>query len=58
MMRNHSPFLGSPTYPIDDDGNPICIYGLVSYGPKSCDEYSIHVRVQAYLDWIVENTEN
>ncbi|XP_075260563.1 trypsin-1-like isoform X1 [Convolutriloba macropyga] len=49
---------GSPTFPMDYEGNPICLYGLVSWGPPNCTAFSVHTRVQVYVDWIKANIIN
>merc|ERR1711879_420969 len=43
---------GGPAFPLSSSGKPICVYGIVSYGSKRCDEPSIYTRVSAYASWI------
>ncbi|XP_075260564.1 chymotrypsin-like elastase family member 2A isoform X2 [Convolutriloba macropyga] len=52
------PVYSSPTFPMDYEGNPICLYGLVSWGPPNCTAFSVHTRVQVYVDWIKANIIN
>ncbi|XP_075258853.1 mite allergen Der f 3-like [Convolutriloba macropyga] len=48
---------GGPVYPLDADGEPICLYGIVSYGWNNCTFYSAHTRIPYFLDWIETNIE-
>ncbi|XP_075253535.1 chymotrypsin-2-like [Convolutriloba macropyga] len=50
---------GGPSFPLDNDYNPKCAYGLVSYGglPNGdllCLTDEVHTRVSAYKEWIEE----
>ena len=45
---------GGPSYPLTNEG-PKCLYGIDSYGLRSCDRWAVHTRIQAYLDWIEKN---
>ncbi|XP_075258458.1 brachyurin-like [Convolutriloba macropyga] len=51
---------GGPVYPLDDNGDPICLYGIHSFGRGGQFCYSqgqIETRVSAYADWIAEQME-
>ncbi|XP_075258473.1 chymotrypsin-like elastase family member 1 [Convolutriloba macropyga] len=50
---------GGPSYPLDENGKPICLYGVHSFAPSGCnylrmnDHYAIiATRVSAFVDWI------
>ncbi|XP_075256135.1 trypsin-1-like [Convolutriloba macropyga] len=45
--------LGSPVFVVDKNNNPICLYGIVSYGDFECRN-SVAMNVSAYRDWIYE----
>ncbi|XP_075258780.1 coagulation factor XII-like [Convolutriloba macropyga] len=48
---------GSPLYPLDADEEPICLYGIVSYGWHNCTFFSAHTRIPFFLDWIQSNMD-
>jgi len=54
---------GGPVYPLDKRNQPICLYGLVSYGSVKCNGWSVHTRVSYYYNWVkqfmkTEDAEN
>merc|ERR1711879_109408 len=44
---------GGPVYPLSpSSGQPICVYGIPSYGQGHCDGVTLCTRVSAYRNWI------
>jgi len=44
---------GGPAFPLSpSSGQPICVYGMVSYGQTQCDGNTVYTRVSAYRNWI------
>merc|ERR1711879_50477 len=44
---------GGPAYPLDPQtGEPICLYGVVSYGSEECDGWGVYTRMSYYRNWV------
>ncbi|XP_075262476.1 CLIP domain-containing serine protease HP8-like [Convolutriloba macropyga] len=43
---------GGPAYALDGDGNPLCLYGIMSNGWWNCSYFSYYTRIPYFLDWI------
>jgi len=48
---------GGPAYPLSTSGQPLCVYGIVSYFRYHCDGNSLYTRVPYYYDWIKQQMQ-
>ncbi|XP_063728898.1 chymotrypsin-like elastase family member 3B [Symsagittifera roscoffensis] len=48
---------GGPLFPLSSSGRAKCLYGIVSFGTKTCSDDSVYTRVSAYIDWIEANMD-